>query len=64
MFRTYPNVADVVFTPHSRTKGKVVSDGGGTVEIEWEGQEERDELTYSRFAIAFDWVGDRWELIY
>ncbi|WP_217924749.1 hypothetical protein [Miltoncostaea oceani] len=54
----------MVFTPHSRTKGKVVSDGGGTVEIEWEGQEERDELTYSRFAIAFDWVGDRWELIY
>lgn len=66
--RSYPSAGDEVFTPFTRAHGTVLSDKGGEIVIQWSGNSEKDHLTYSRFAIAFDWVSfergsGRWELI-
>lgn len=62
--RNHPSVGDQIFSPHGRVHGSVIDESKGTVTVQWLDSGEKDVLTYAQFALSFDWIASRWEMIY
>lgn len=62
--RNHPSVGDQIFSPFGRVHGVVTEESKGSVTVQWLNSGEKDTLTYAQFALSFDWIANRWEMIF